>query len=125
MRTQGCFALIGEEENEGLPHHPQRPWHEALFLLFAAGFDSRNGGQIGREVVRLEGFDVHLHERDEGAAEVGEGSAAAVHDGSGGLDDAAVVADDLDGFLHAAAAGDDVLGDKKFFAGGDGEAAHD
>jgi hypothetical protein len=87
--------------------------------LFAAWLDGGGRPQILGEIGGIEGFDIHLNERNERAAEVRELAGTAVHDRPGGDDDAAVVADDLDGFLNAAATGDDILGDDETLAGGD------
>jgi hypothetical protein len=93
-----------------------------LEVLFAAGFDGGDGGEVGGKFIGREGFDVEGEEAEGGDAEV-DGAVGAVH-GHGDADDFAVVrADDVDGFLDAAALGDDVLNDEDFFAGGDFEAA--
>ena len=87
--------------------------------LLAARLDGGGRPQILGEIRGIEGFDIHLNERNERAAKVGELAGTAVHDRAGGGDDTAVVADDLDGFLNAAATGDDILGDDEALAGGD------
>ena len=87
--------------------------------LFAAWLDGGGRPQILGEIGGIESFDNHLNERNERAAEVGELAGTAVHNRSGGDDDAAVVTDDLDGFLDAAATGDDILGDDEALAGSD------
>ncbi len=87
--------------------------------LLAAWLDGRSRPQILGEIGGIECFDIHLNERNERAAEVGELAGTAVHNRPGGDDDAAVVADDLDGLLHTPAAGDDILGDDEALAGVD------
>jgi len=91
-------------------------------ILFAAGFDGGDGGEVGGKSVGREGFDVEGEEAEGGDAEI-DGAVGAVH-GHGDADDFTVVrADDVDGFLDAAALGDDILDDEDFFAGGDFKAA--
>lgn len=69
--------------------------------LFAARLDGGDPGEVGGNGVGCEGFDIHLDEGDKRTAEIGEGPAAAVHDGAGGHGDAAMITHDLDGFLDA------------------------
>ena len=87
--------------------------------LLAARLDGGGRPQILGEIGGIESFDIHLNERNERAAKVGELAGTTVHNRAGGDDDAAVVADDLDGFLNAAATCDDILGDDEALAGGD------
>ena len=93
--------------------------HPCFGGLLAAWLNGRSRPQILWEIGGIEGFDIHLNERNERAPEVRKLAGTAVHDRAGGGDDAAVVADDLDCFLNTAATGDDILGDDEALAGGD------
>lgn len=91
-------------------------------LLFAAWFEGWDGGEIGGELVRGEGFDVQPEQAEGRDAEV-DGTVGTVDDHGDADDGGAVLAGDGDGFLDAAALGDDVFDDQDLFTGGELEAA--
>jgi len=93
--------------------------HPCFGGLLAAWLNGRSRPQILWEIGGIEGFDIHLNERNERAPEVRKLAGTAIHNRAGSNDDAAVILDDLDGFLNAAATGDDILGDEETLAGAD------
>lgn len=87
--------------------------------LFAAGFDGRCFGEIGREVVRLEGLDIEPNEGNERAAKIrrfGGIVAAAIHEHAHGCDHTAASLHDVNGFLDTSAARDHIFGDDETLA---------
>jgi hypothetical protein len=82
----------------------------AEVLLFAARFESRNAGKVGRKMVRGIRLHIHLNQAGERAAEVRPLPAAAIDDHAYARNLPAMRQDDVDRLLHAAAAGDDVFG---------------
>ena len=91
--------------------------------LFAARLHRWRIRKVGRQLVGLEGLDVHLDEADEGTTEVRPLSAAAIDDHTDARDRSTVLTHDVDCLLNASTARDHVLRDDKAFPGRDGEAA--
>jgi hypothetical protein len=81
----------------------------------AARLDRGNLRQIGRQVIRLEGFDVHFDEADKRTAKVRPFPAASIDDHSDGGNLPTVRSHNLDRFLHPSAARDHVFGHNEPF----------
>jgi len=77
--------------------------------LPAARLHGGDFGQIGREIVGGEGFDIHFDQAHERTTKIRFGCAAAIDNHADSGDDTTVGVDDVDCFLHAAAARDDVF----------------
>lgn len=83
--------------------------------LLASWFYRGNASQIRRNVLRLEGFHIHLNKTDKGAAVIGPPAPAAIDDDSDADDPAAVRAHNVNCFLDPSAARNDILRDDEPF----------
>src|SRR5437867_2129918 len=80
-----------------------------IFCLFAARLHGGSFGEVWREIVRQECFDIHFDQAHERAAEIRFRSSAPIDNYAHCGDDAALGMDDIDRLLHASAAGDNVF----------------
>jgi hypothetical protein len=78
--------------------------------------------EVGRQIIRIEGFDLKGEEAECGETKV-QGAAGTVNEHGDADRQSLVLADDVESFLDATAFGDDVFNDEDFFAGRDFEAA--
>jgi hypothetical protein len=84
--------------------------------LQAPGFHRGNFFEIGGKFVRLESFDVHLDQADEGTTEIRFVLAAAIDNHAGRGNDSAVRPDNIDCFLDTAAPRHHIFSYDKAFA---------
>src|ERR1700752_4039539 len=97
-----------------LPAKPQIPeiriFIPACSCSLAAWFDSGSSGQVGRQIIRFEGFHVHFDQADKRTAKIGPLPAASIHDYANGGNNPAARAHNIECFLHPSAPGHDIFG---------------
>ena len=91
--------------------------------LLTSRFDRGERREISWNVIRIERFDVHFNQADEGTIKVWPIAAAAIHDHADSNHIAAVLADDVDRLLNAASACDHIFRDYEPFTGLDRKSA--
>src|SRR5207244_10094426 len=91
------------------------PWQVLSRRLFAAGFDCRDFREIGREIVRGKGLNIHFNQADKGTAKIRFRLAAEVNNHAYRRDGRVVRSNDVDRFLDASASGHHIFDDDESF----------
>jgi hypothetical protein len=92
-------------------------------ISFASRLHGWNPDQIERQVIWRERLDVHLHQAEEGTAEIRTFAATAIHDHRYRYHLTSALMDDIDRLLNASAARHHILGHHEPFSGSDTKTA--